>query len=494
MLTAGHDWGDDFASYVMQAESIVDGRIPEFIDANTFTMIRSSRNLGPVAYPWGTPLLLAVPILFFGVNLLALKTVNLICFLLVLAVLAIGLHGRLSLPSLVALTAWMGLNPAILALFNDILSDIPFLLLSTAAVLLIQRFLVERRASTGWRGYALLGVSLAASFFFRTAGILLVLTAILSDGIAAVAESRSGARPSGGMSIGRRALVLHALPYVVFLGLTGIAAVLFPAGAGGYLRSLGDISVQQIKTNTLYYLDRWQLFFSAVPFYPLWFGASLPFFLLGLLKAARRYYPFALYMAGMTGLILLWPAAQGLRFLLPLFPFYLFFFLLGVEWLLRTLEGREGTAVRWAVALGVLLSVVFLLRQSAKLALANIRNAGTVSEGPYAPAAQDLFAFLRGNSAEDSVIVFFKPRAMRLLTGRPSVQEDDPAGIFLGDYLCLYANEDEGFQISEPEVEGLVRDGRLMLVFRNDEFRVYRITGGGRAALLEGAGQPPGPD
>jgi hypothetical protein len=494
MLTAGHDWGDDFASYILQAESLVEGRIPGFIEANTFTITRSSRNLGPVAYPWGTPLLLALPVLLFGVNLLALKAVNVVCYLFALAALAIGFRKRLSLPFLVALIALMGVNPAILALLNQILSDIPFLLFSTVTVLLLQHFLVEKRASTGWGGYILLGVSLAASFFFRTAGIILVLVAVLSDGISSYAESRGGTRPPSGANPPRwRWLALHALPYMVFLVLIGIGYLAFPGGEGGYLRSLEDISLSQIKANALYYIDRWQVFFSAVPFYPLLFGATIPFLLLGLLKGSRRFFPFALYLAGMTGLILLWPAAQGVRFLLPLFPFFLFFVLLGVEWFLRTLEGWEGTAARLAVALCVALSVLFLFRQSAQLALANIRNAGTVSDGPFASSAQDLFAFIRSNAAEDSVIVFFKPRAMRLLTGHPSVQEDDPADIFQGDYLCLYANEDEGFQISEEEIEELIREGRLALVYQNDEFRLYQIMGGNQGAFRngrhEGSGQ-----
>jgi hypothetical protein len=477
MLSAGHNWGDDFASYIMQAQSLVEGRIPEFVDANTFTIMQSSRNLGPVAYPWGTPLLLALPILLFGINLLALKTVNVACYLLFLAALAVGFRKRLSSPSLVALTAWMGVNPAILVLFNSILSDIPFLLFSTVTVFLIQHFLVERRTFfAGWTGYVLLGVSLAASLFFRTAGILLVFVAVLSDGIASFSASRRDGGPRfSGKPVRWRTLVLHALPYIVFLGLTGIANGLLPSGVGGYLQSLGEVSLQQVKTNTLYYVDRWQIFFSAIPFYPLMFGATLPFFFMGLLKAFRRYYPFALYMAGMTGLILLWPAAQGVRLLLPLFPFYLFFALLGLELFLQSLVGWEGALARLAVALCLSLSVVFLLRQSARLALANLRSAGTVSEGPYASSAQDLFAFIRGNSAEDAVIVFFKPRAMRLLTGRPSVQEDKPADIFLGDFLCIYRNEDEGLQISEADIEELLREGHLVLVYQNGEFRLYQI-------------------
>ena len=62
-LRQGHDWGDDFAAYIMQAQSIVTGTIPEFMEENRFTIAESSVGFGPYAYPWGTPLLLA-PIIY----------------------------------------------------------------------------------------------------------------------------------------------------------------------------------------------------------------------------------------------------------------------------------------------------------------------------------------------------------------------------------------------------------------------------------------------
>ncbi|PYV38351.1 MAG: hypothetical protein DMG09_12215, partial [Acidobacteria bacterium] len=58
-LTRGHDWGDDFASYIMQAGSILSGRTREFVEHNSFTIFESSSQIGPVAYPWGYPLILS---------------------------------------------------------------------------------------------------------------------------------------------------------------------------------------------------------------------------------------------------------------------------------------------------------------------------------------------------------------------------------------------------------------------------------------------------
>jgi hypothetical protein len=488
VLTSGHDWGDDFASYIMQAESIVAGRTSDFISANTFTISKSSENLGPVAYPWGTPVLLAPIVALFGLNVTALKIVNWICYVLFLLAVAGGLRNKLSSFSLVMMMALLGLDPAILDLFNGILSDIPFLFFSTATVLLIGRVVVERKTilRNGF-GQVLLGILLAVCVSIRTAGFLLAAVAILSEIVASAVSFRRDSRPESGTGgiadkaqsgmggIPWKLLFFRALPYLVFLGLTGVGHLLLPGGEDGYLQSLGAISVGQIKTNVTYYMDRWQWFFSAIPFFPLVFGATLPFFLTGLIKTIGKYYPMALFGAFMMGLVIVWPATQGVRFLLPIFPFFLFFFFLGLEEFLRAQKGIDGKVIRAAAAACLLLAAFFFFRQSAERVLANISNAREVSGGPFSGGSQEMFTYIRGNTAQESVILFFKPRVMRLVTGRPSIQINDLSDIPIGNYLCLYEEEDEGFQITDAEVQKLVDEGRIMLVFQNADFRLYEI-------------------
>jgi hypothetical protein len=69
LLTDGHAWGDDFAAYLMQGWSLLQGTTEEFVRRNTFTVRNSTPVPGPIAYPWGYPLLLAPVLGFLGVNL-----------------------------------------------------------------------------------------------------------------------------------------------------------------------------------------------------------------------------------------------------------------------------------------------------------------------------------------------------------------------------------------------------------------------------------------
>ena len=74
-LDGGHNWGDDFASYIRQAECIVQGSWEPFLSQNRFTIEQSDIVPGPLAYPWGYPLLLAGVILLAGQE----RTIRLIC-------------------------------------------------------------------------------------------------------------------------------------------------------------------------------------------------------------------------------------------------------------------------------------------------------------------------------------------------------------------------------------------------------------------------------
>ena len=83
-FTHGHGWGDDFASYILQAKSILSGSTADFYEKNSFTILNSSIILGPVAYPWGYPLILSFVYAVFGLNRIALKIPNAFFFVLFL--------------------------------------------------------------------------------------------------------------------------------------------------------------------------------------------------------------------------------------------------------------------------------------------------------------------------------------------------------------------------------------------------------------------------
>ena len=187
-----HDWGDDFAAYIMQARSLVQGTSSAFLAANRIAMEQSSYPIGPIAYPWGFPVLLAPIYALFGVNMLAFKSINIVCYLFFLALLWFAwprCHSDIWRFVFVALFAW---NPYFQEFMNQVLSDVPFLLFSTFSVILICRVAAERRwlISKVW-DHLLLGLVIAASCFIRANGFLLVVTLALTLFISAMQNTLS---------------------------------------------------------------------------------------------------------------------------------------------------------------------------------------------------------------------------------------------------------------------------------------------------------------
>ena len=173
-LNYGHNWGGDFSAYIMQAKSINQFSTKEFINKNRITIEQSSTRIGPVAYPWGFPVMLAPIYATFGLHLFALKMVGVLCYLGFLVIIWYGFARFHSLPWHVAYVSFFAANPTLIGFVNHILSDIPFLFVSTLALCLIGQIIVEQRVFwSQTKDRILLGVVITSAFFIRTNGILL---------------------------------------------------------------------------------------------------------------------------------------------------------------------------------------------------------------------------------------------------------------------------------------------------------------------------------
>src|SRR5574339_1284426 len=95
-LRRGHDWGDDWAWYVLQAQSLLNGSIDQFLETSAFTNNESTTYVGPLAYPWGYPLILTPVYAIKGINPLALKIPTLFFFAGFLVCLYLLLKDRLT--------------------------------------------------------------------------------------------------------------------------------------------------------------------------------------------------------------------------------------------------------------------------------------------------------------------------------------------------------------------------------------------------------------
>ncbi|MEW6028881.1 MAG: hypothetical protein AB1554_05290 [Chloroflexota bacterium] len=471
MLDRDHDWGDDWAAYVMQAESILTGSTHEFAVRNTFTTQESTTFIGPVAYPWGFPALL-VP--FYagcgGLDILCLKSVNVIFFALFLAVFFVFLHRRLSLFDSILLLSVFAFSPTLLNFHNNLLSDIPFLFFSSLALLLIETTLITRDDFAGGiLPNVGLGAALFAAFFVRTNGVLLVPTLFLTQVVLFWRTRRTVTRDP------RRVIPLALIPYLVFGLLTALILTVFPAGEGSHLEHYAALTWSRVLGNLAAYINMPAAFFENVPLAPILYGATLPFVLGGAVLNAKKDFHLSIYIVLSLALFITWPDTQGIRFLFPLLPFIFYFALRGMNATAFALldyyrkAGDRLTRLFWA---GILLSFIIT---SIGLARDNLASQRAPDGGPFEDISAEMIEFVKSNTPPDSVLIFYKPRALRLMTGRDALVVDDCAALGKGDYVVIRKKRGAVGQVLPDTVTTCNPSLLVTEVFDNEKYVVYEI-------------------
>jgi len=492
-LTQGHNWGDDFASYIMQAKSIVDFTPHNFIESNRFTIEQSSNILGPIAYPWGFPLLLAPFYSIFGLNLIAFKMVGALSFILFLGVLWHGFRKVHPPFILLCLVCFFALNPVLLKYTNNILSDLPFLFLSTLSIVLIQSNIIDGRQhiSKFWDSI-LIGLVIAIAFSVRSNGILLLITLGFSQIVAvlrerytkqqSIPEKEQGENTQIFLISGHRfsikALLQHSVAYLVFFSLVVIFASVFPEGGGSYLSQLKHISLPMLIEHLNYYSLLLSRFFWGIPHEKLVYMASIPFVIVGIIVRFRSAYPEIIYSVLTIILYICWPEPSGLRFLFPILPFYVSFLFSGLEWLSQKKEpmGMGERRLRKVICFTPGLVIILCFAIISARDASHTYFANKISVGPYSETSQRMFTFIADHIDATKTVIFPKPRAMRLLTNRKSIAIDRIEDIFRGDYLCLSLKEKRNInQVPIAEMRELSEHGLASLIYENSDYLVYEL-------------------
>jgi len=468
VFTRGHFWGDDFAAYIMQAKSILAGNMEEFVFANTFTVTQSSHQIGPAAYPWGFPLMLVPVYTLSGLNPLALKLPGLMMYLGFLLTFFFLTKRRftstesLPVPERVVAVSLFAFNPGLLRFLDNIGSDIPFLFFSTLAILLADMYTHEAQPKRKFRLATLTGVAIFAAFFVRTQGLILLGAILLFQGIRFLGQRKQ-----------RRQLLIDSLIIVAAFGIPwGISALIFPGGQTSYLALYAGFSIDALKGNLVGYSLLFEEFFTTIPGQALFFGVFIVLFFFGLITRFKADLLFVLYSALYLIVLWTWPEWQGYRFLFPMLPFFIYFAIQGI----RETVKRAGTTYNKAVQKGAhtfLLLITILFAYSAgSNAYINLRDDRKIN-GPFDPYSMETYDFVKANTPVDSVIVFFKPRAMRLMTDRNSLALTECDRIVEGDYLVLSKKVGENLQIPPERIHecGLP----LEMVFQNRRFEIYQI-------------------
>ncbi len=474
MLSNGQNWGGDFSAYLMQAHSLIDGTVPEFIRSNRYTIENSSRALGPIVYPWGYPLLIAPIYATFGFNLMAYKALNILLYLLFLICLNLLFKNHLPRLSNLALTAVFAFNPTMLLYLDNLLSDIPYLLCTILVFLLMDRLIVGRQNLGNQPGQLgplggsfVIGVMIFIAYLLRSSGVLFLFVLFFCQALDFINQRRKSSRAN------RDLLLVYSIPYASFLFLTVIFSILLNSDQSSYLALLDRLNLGQFTRQLYIFALQPANFFEIAPFpnlHKYLYIIFLPLFTIGLLGNLRKTYHFALFFGLTFSLHALWPFMDT-RFIFPILPFYIFYIFKGGIWILGRLPSQIIESGKRFTTGFLLAGIITSFCVSLSLGIVNLQNGRDII-GPFDHQSAALFSYVNHSITPDSLVIFFKPRVFRLMTGRQAITLENCEDFDKADYLIDHK------QHGESAINRFDCPERIQLIWKyeNQNFIVYHVS------------------
>ena len=474
----GQNWNaaNDYAGYLMQAISIAEGKINEFVAFNESIVSQSSFPIAPVAYPWGFPIILSFLYKFFGINLLVIKLSMFIFYAGFLITIWFFFKDELDVNEKLILVSLFAFNPFFLQFGNHILSDIPFLFFSTLTIFTIYKFNNEENS----QNKTLYIVALTFCFFIssslRSHGLLLPILYLILIILFALNQYA----PKfillkkliffKNFSV-RKDIFFLLLPILFFILLMYFFSLFFPSRQSIQVSIFQNIDVKTFLLNCFYYLVIVKNFFYSTPtlktilntFDPgiLIYILSLPFVFLGLKNKWRAQSIIVFYVIVTFILYASYPIRQGLRYIIPILPFYIYFFIIG----LRTLKYKRN------IFIGKIL-VFFLLITSIIQISKNVENNFQLSEGPYHADSLELFKYIKDSVKENETVIFYKPRSMSLFTKKKTVHYNKIEDFKIREW---YVVSKKSSFISNQKKSELFKKFPANLLYENNTFKVYKF-------------------
>jgi len=470
-LREGHNWGGDFSQYLHHARNIAEGR--SYDDIN---IIQNPLNhVAPQMYPPMVPLVLAPVFYYFGLDLTAIKLVQLACFCLSLLVIARLFSRSLSTLGVLAVLLLFSLNPYVWAQKDVIQSEFLFLFFSFFSLLLME-LRYSSDVQYGWSGFGVcLGLTMYFAYATREIGIVLVLTLVSLEIIALRRISRTAMISLAVflllVLLQKNILVPHHLHPALQEKLSTMAA---EVSMGEFTHSsIFRFDINYVIEQVLRYGESLKDFWS--PNYRPALILATIVSLLAVVGYARRLWlrisaP-EIFTAGYLAVILLFAGFQGTRYLLPILPLYLYYAFVGMQF------GGDCLGRQLALTLSVIVLVgagtVYMHEYRAQ-------NFQVIENGISREDAVAMFDYIRNATGPDDIVIFRKPRVMALLTERlssiyPARSNASLLFNFLdevgADYVVVGHFESDTATL-KPIIECYPH--RFVEAFSRGEFTVYR--------------------
>lgn len=461
-IRGGHNWGDDFAMYIHHAQNLAEGR-PY---SDTGYIYNPGNIIGPTTYPPIYPLLLVPIYKLWGLNLKMMKVEVILIFLLALIAIYLAFRSELAWPYLVTLIALIGFHPLFWQFKDSIGSDLPFLLFTYLSFYFIHQALRFGRTRASQTIYALLtGLLICLAVGTRIIGLVLIPCLFVYY---VIRSKRLG--PLGIFILLLTAAIIYRLIK---------SSQIFNAYADHFGINALDVTLAHSRALIQAFALFWENGYNGVLWLPLFVTLTALAIVGYVMRISKKQITcFELFVPFYLGVFIVLPVSIEWRYVMPVIPLYIFFVFLGLD-AIADVFVKQRRMVKACAFAGVLIAIlVSYAGHYTRL------DYGPIQQGMAKPETQQLFDYVKRETGQDEVVVFSKPRALTLLTGRAAatwhnVKQDKKLWDFFRQINASYlivGRADIGIG-SQTFIQNFAARNRARLqeTFANADFCVYRI-------------------
>ncbi|MBK6774591.1 MAG: hypothetical protein IPG74_01655 [Flavobacteriales bacterium] len=395
-----HDWGDDFAQYLVQARDLSEGHLISAAD-----QVRNFENYGPAPKGLGFSLLLAPLWAASGNTVFPYFVLMSVITLLLCIALYEFLCRDFGWLSAMLASLLFAYDRHVLHAKSEIMPD----LLLTLLVLLCLLVLRRNDARRWW----LLPLLVCFMILVKSAGWVLYVAVVIN-----VLVTWRKRPPEASVRI-KHVLWTISIPLAMAFLVPFALSRNVGSNAVWYANVFFDGNMfRTIGSNVIAYAGAFEHFFEQE--LPMWMNHLLVLVLLvmivlgAVVRLRRRADAGDLFALLWLIILLCYPYANSPdRFLLPVLPFVLRYLLEGLRWIAALVRLPEGPVVSSVLGGFLLLHVVtvrFIVQQNER-----------PIAGPYSADAQEAFAVLKARTPTTGLIGTARPWAVHLLTDRTTV-------------------------------------------------------------------------
>ena len=406
-----HDWGDDFAGYIMEARNIAEGK--PFYETKMVPQDYMP-SYAPQYYSYGFPLLLSPVIKVFGVNFKALDMYMSLWLVLWGVLVFYYLRSRFSFFTSASFILIFFINPFFFRFKTEILSDIPFSFFFTLAMLL---FITRRTLSLV--SQVLFGLVIAFTIGVRGLGYFFPVLLIV-DLFLGACYVLLKVIPRGEFLTSAKGAMITLVSSAA--GIFIMSGILFKAPASQLGHFAGLYHSPSYWDTFIFNLDVYTRLFQALfrhdagkYTFALYYSTAFMLVLtvLGfvhLLFTRHRWELLLLIAYGFV--VLLFPfASQGFRYLLPVLPIMMVCAIYGAKSI--TLPASLS---KYVAGGAFVLFMCLINLKDIRAAKTNEGNA--IWPGPMTWESAEVLDYIKTRLPKDALIATIKPRAVMLFTDR----------------------------------------------------------------------------